>query len=204
MTMLKKLIFTITAIFSVLFVYTSAIAAWSFNISTDYTTGDAQAIFNLNFSTDESASIGSYGLEFTFDNSELNYVSHTATAPAGMFGGMFGAFSYDQADGSISNFNASAFAPATVVAGNYQIGTFTFDVTDSVADGSTDFNFDYTDPMFAFFINGSASFDASEPQFALTNLTDIAPATQTPVPAAIWLFGSGIAGLACFRRKRAQ
>ena len=197
--MIKKYVLIPAAMLILLCFCSNAMAAWSFGISTDYTAGDSQAVFNLNLSTDEAIAVGSYGIEFTFDSSELSYVSYTNTAPTGLFPQLFGALNVDQDLGTINSFSAASFAPANVSAGDYLLGSFTFDVSNAVADGATDFNFDYDDPMFLLMINGESFNDDTK---ALANLTDIAPAAHAPLPAAVWLFGSGIVGLVCFRRKR--
>lgn len=178
----------------------NALAAWSFNISTDYAAGDSQAVFNLNLTTDETVYIYDYYTEFTFDNTELLFTSYTNTPVAGLRADNMMDFSADQNAGTLDGFNAGSSGGAEVTAGNYLLGAFTFDVINAFADGTTDFNFDIADRMFGFdFESGWYTGEKAD-----SHLTDIAPAqSQVPVPAALWLLGSGVAGLACFRRKRA-
>ncbi len=205
--MIRKTMYTLAAILSVLLVCSNAMAAFSFDLTTDYVAGDNQAVFDLTFSTDTDAVVSNYAFEFTFDSSELSYVDYTNTPISGFFPQMFGAFSWDQTAGSLDNFNAAGFAPVTVATGDYLIGSFTFDVTNSIADASEDFSFDTTDVMFGFIIDGQTykSANGNLDGVLSTQLTDIAPTSSSvPVPGALWLLGSGIAGLAALRRRQAE
>ncbi|MCD4719828.1 MAG: PEP-CTERM sorting domain-containing protein [Desulfobacula sp.] len=196
---MKNKILYLIIILLVTVVYTgSAMATWSFNITTDYALGDAQAVFDLNFLTDEEITIEAYAFEFKFDKDELSYVSSTNTPTEGLYSQFLGPFSADQENGTLDGFNAASFSSSVLAPANYLLGTFTFDVTNSVKDGVTDFNFDYTDSMFGFGVNG-IDWGADNTK-ALPHFTDIG---AVPVPSAVWLLGSGLMGLLYFRRKKA-
>ena len=197
--MLKKI--SIVTSFLVLFLSGNVFASWSFDLTTDYTKGDSQVTFDLVFSTDESVTMNPYGIEFVFDSSEIDFVSYTSTPPTGYF--EISPVSVNSAEGTLDNFSGFGFAAASLAAGDYVFGSFTFNVVNEVEDGVTDFNFDYTDDMMAFGVNGTPVDSSVYSQYALSNMTDIASVAPVPVPAAVWLLGSGIAGLACFRRKQA-
>lgn len=180
----------------------NAFAAWSFDITTDYVAGDDQVVFSLNLTTDEEVSILSYAFEFEFDAAELSYVSYSNSPVSGLIPQFLGAFS--DGSGTLDNFHALAFVPATVAAGDYVIGTFTFNVADdAVFDGTTDLNFDYDDIMFAFTmdsVNYTGSQDGIQ-TMVISHFTDVGSAV--PVPGTMLLLGAGLLGLSAVRRRQA-
>jgi hypothetical protein len=198
--MKKRIAYLITTLVLTVVFTGSALASWSFNITTDYAVGDAQAVFNVNFSTDEETKVDSYNMGFTFDKDELAYVEHSSTPLNGFFP-LFGDIVVEK--GTISNLNGGAFQAVTVGADDYKLGAFTFDILNPVADEAdeSDFNFNYENSMFVIAVNGVDW--KNDKTKALPHFTDIAGPASVPVPGAVWLLGSGIIGLAGIRRKNA-
>ncbi|SPP62952.1 VPLPA-CTERM sorting domain-containing protein [Nitrospira lenta] len=71
-------------------------------------------------------------------------------------------------------------------------------VNDVVTSGLTSLYFSAADENVGFLFNAK-SYSTNHPQFIVT--ADLAP---VPVPAALWLFGSGIVGLVGFARRKAS
>lgn len=198
--MKKKSLFVITALLASVFFSGTAMAAFFINITTDYSEGDSQITFDLNINV-EDASIewSNYEFVFSYDSTELTYDSYTHNLPTGFIEFM----APSDADGTLYSFVGYAFggSNATIDVGTFTLGSFTFDVTDAVADGVTDFNFLYSDIMFGFTVDG-VEYNTAELRatVCVDHYTDVA---SVPLPGGIWLLGSGIAGLACARRKKA-
>lgn len=198
--MKKNILFVIAVLFAMAFFSGTALASWSIEIDTDYTSGDDQATFDLNINVEETAiELGNYEFTFGYDDTELAFNSYTHNLPAGYMEFMGSALAEN---GELGNFMGYAFmGNATIDAGEYTLGSFTFDVTNAVSDGVTDFDFLYTDNMFAFFVDGVPySTETEKLAVCVSNYTDVSP---VPLPAGIWFLGSGIVGLACARRKKA-
>ncbi len=189
----------------------NASASFYFSLDTDYKPGDAQAVFSLKFTTDAQLHVDGYGFEFKYDADELTYQSYTNTPPSPFVPDMFGPVNakVEGSKGYVNNFNSMCnwgHRPnyAVVDAGTYTYGTFTFNVNTAnlVADGNNDFDFDFADGMFAVSINGSIEELPEIPENFHPPQLDIIPAASpVPVPAAVWLFGSGLIGLVGLRRK---
>lgn len=202
--MMKDKLFVSIILITFSFFFTSnAFGAWSFNITTDYINDDPKATFTVNLSTDEELKIpGGYTFGFKFDQNELEFASFTNT-PLDGFPNTTPAFgeptTFDQENGIISNFTAWGFSTVIVTPGEYNLGTITFNVIEnaSIMDGETDFNFNYNDDQHSYLINGVGyTADATK---SLPHLTDVG--SPVPVPSAIFLLGTGLLGLAGFRRK---
>ncbi len=203
--MKQKFFYMVVMIIGFFYFSNNAMAAFSFNLSSDYSVGDSQVVFDLNLTTDEIISeLGCYSFEFTYDTNELSYVGYTNTPVTGLIADMFGPLTNNAEDGTLDKFAAASFGDVSVDAGKYLLGTFTFDVTNAVADGEVDFNFDLDDPMFGYTMLGA---DGPIPGHFPSSTLDIAPeaggTNPVPIPAALWLFGSGIVGLACCKRRQA-
>ena len=125
------------------------------------------------------ASIGAVGTTWTVDaNSAGNATSSTGdyviTSPFGTFTGVLGT-----APMAMTNFNTAGTTLGSI-----------FPLTDDGISGS---------PMTtAPFLGFNANFDFMS--MTATNLGN--PVTGVPVPAAVWLFGSGLVGLAGVARRR--
>lgn len=200
---MKKLSIAIMAILFASAVFSgTALASWSFDITTDYAAGDSQATFDLNLNvTDTPIELGNYEFTFSYDDAELAYNSYTHNLFPGF---MEFAGAAQGENGTVSNFMGFAFmGNATVDAGDYTLGTFTFDVTNSVLDETTDFNFLYSDNMFTFWVDGEPyNSEALIQSVADSHFTDIGSAAAVPIPGAVWLLGSGIVSMVCVRRRK--
>jgi hypothetical protein len=197
-----------------------ALADFSYYITSDYTPGNAQVSFYLYFETDETVRflpntyIDSNGntvslkafsnLKAVYDFNELDFVSLTRTP----FGDdrSYSPGTVKEATGSILYLDAKTNrAFYDVSAGVYLLDTFTFNVLNAVADGEPDFNFDYAVGKLSWFITDDLGWVRSDTtenwtDYVVPSTIDIG-ASPVPVPAAVWLLGSGIAGLACLRRR---
>lgn len=183
------------------FLSTNAMAAFSCSIDTSYNSGDPQVEFKLYLTTDETISVDGYQFEFTYDTSELSYMSYTNTPLSGIYEDALASFSVDQSNGSLDGFSAASFSSSAVIeAGAYLLGTFTFETTSVIEDGLTDFNIDYLDNML-FLGVGLEYYNNSS--ILLSNFTDIRSGSSVPIPGTGLLMGMGILGLASIRRKTA-
>ncbi|WDP90912.1 MAG: VPLPA-CTERM sorting domain-containing protein [Desulfobacter sp.] len=197
--MKTKALFTAIMLTMVLSFSGNALAALSFYITSDYALGNENLTFTLKMETDAPLTVaGGYNFEFEYDNTELIFDSLVLTPPNGLYSSLFGPFNYDESNGTINNVTMGLFMgmpPTTLEADIYDIGTFTFNVRNdaAVANGETDFNFDFEDSMFP----------NSTKQYCDAFLLDVSSASPVPVPSAVWLLGTGLLGLAGIRRKRA-
>ncbi|MCG8551878.1 MAG: PEP-CTERM sorting domain-containing protein [Desulfobacterales bacterium] len=193
----RYLVSILTMCFLSLLFSTGALA-WHVDISSDYLSGDAQATFNFTLHNSETIEqLSGYRFVFEYDSEELTYLSYTNTPVPAFFPNLFGE-PVDE-NGMISNFNASGFSKITLVPGEYQLGSFTFDVSDTaVADGVSDFNFDLDNFLFEFVIGLD---DYSDSTQFIESQIDVGSAASVPVPSALLLMGTGILGLAGLRRK---
>ncbi len=202
--MKSKFAILLTCTFIALCLSGTALAAnWSFNLVTDYAAGDSQLVYNMSFTTDEDVKVFSYDLEAIFDKDELEFVSYTHTPLATLTDAYFGPMTTNidaNGNGTLDNFQATTFTPGgvTVVAGTYQVGSFTFNVVNAVQDGEIDFAVDYDDPMHGVNLNSTAYYgNASQMYF------DAVDVSAVPVPSALWLMGVGLACLTSLRRRNA-
>nr|WP_319492062.1 PEP-CTERM sorting domain-containing protein [uncultured Desulfobacter sp.] len=193
----KYLISIITTCFLSLIFSTGAMA-WHVDISSDYTSGDDRATFNFTLHNSETIEqLSGYMFLFEYDSEELTYLSYTNTPVPAFFPNLFGEPVNE--NGTISNFNASAFSKIDLLPGEYQLGSFTFDVSDTaVADGVSDFNFDLDNFLFEFVIGLD---DYSDSTQFIESQIDVGSAASVPVPSALLLMGTGILGLAGLKRK---
>lgn len=209
---MKKAI-SLTVMILISLCYLSSMAlAYSFNISTEYSSGD-QITFNINFLTDETVSLNAYGLSFVYNSDDLEYHSYNNAAPAGLFpdfpSGLTGKMGADIATtpGILENFNAGAFGSGIVLNTDTYLGSITFNVLEgAVADGTDDFDF-YLDPSsnISFTANTTnvLTVDNGIETYLSTATFDIGTPAPVPVPSALWLLGTGLVGLAGIRRKTA-
>lgn len=182
---MKKILFSIAVNFLVLLICSgSSLASWSFDLTTDYTPGDNQAVFEIVLNTNESITLSGYALSFYYDIEELKYTGHNNSPESswGLMKDIIGKFSVDEAAGSISNFNAMSFSPVDIAPGSYALGTLSFDIVDSIIDGNSDIMWDINDPMISCTINGTG-YDGKSGSIAevLTPaVTDTGTVTQFP------------------------
>jgi hypothetical protein len=196
--MKKKYLVSIISTCFLSLIFSATAMAWHVDISSDYLSGDDQATFNFTLHNSETIEqLSGYRFVFEYDLDELSYLSYTNTPVPTFFSNLFGEPVDD--NGTISNFNASAFSKTDLAAGDYQLGSFTFAVSDTaVSDGVSDFNFDLDDFFFEFVIGLDDYSDST--QFIQSQI-DVGSAASVPVPSALLLMGTGILGLVCLRRR---
>ncbi len=95
-----------------------------------------------------------------------------------------------------------AFGEFGGLTGPARVGTLTFNT--KMQAGTANFTMDTTtNTLVGGFVSG-VTFLAQTPEFigASVDLTDLTSPTVVPVPAAVWLFGSGLVGLAGIARRK--
>lgn len=118
-------------------------------------------------------------------------------------------FDHDESNTAV---DATRFPLTSGAYGQIKLGG-TFNSNDFIAGGSDDFfitfafNLDTYQPgsILEEFQFATSAFDFYEAQTNVVTLLyagDVAPPSQVPVPAAIWLFASGLVGLAGFARRK--
>ena len=183
----------------------SAMAAWSFHLDNS----DMDNIFDVWFVTDSSVVIDNYQLNFEYDSMEMDYLSYTNTPPSSSFIADLMGNLTEQSSGYLHNFNAAVFfGDGATVDSNILLATLTFDILPTaVIDGSDDLWFVST-PGFGITLNSVwYNYETfQDPDFASEHLTygdGLDVGNPVPIPAAVWLFGSGLLGLIGIRKKTA-
>lgn len=198
-----------------LFIGNTYAANITFDITTGYFTGDNSITFDLSCTTDTDVEVKGYLFDFKYDQNELFFVSHENLGQSVFSSGYdlvsgYGEFSNERDEGTLKNFSVRAARGVlleTLEQGTSKLGSFTFSLTEnSIGDGLTDFSMvavrymsitenstiiSSTNALGAVSLDGSFGF-----------MQDVG-ASSVPVPAAVWLLGSGLVGLAGFRRKKA-
>jgi len=86
----------------------------------------------------------------------------------------------------------------TLTAGGTSVGLFAADAGADLGDGGIPYFLGIIDDMNTF---TTADITTLGGGFYLYNIDDITTATVVPLPGALWLFGSGLAGLLAFRKR---
>ncbi len=182
--------------------------AWQFEI--DNTQNDL--VFEVWFNTQgDTVQLDGYGLDFGFDATEMAWSGdYTNTAPAPLFADLLGPASAN-GTGSISNFNAASFGAGPTFGPDTRLllGTLGFDLLNpdtSLQDGAPDVWFDLASQnlIVTLDVNGAglAEYSAAAGNFQFALGPDLDIGNPVPVPAAVWLFGSGLLGLIGLRRRK--
>jgi hypothetical protein len=139
---------------------------------------------------DGTSSYNNYTFDVAWDASELSLSSVDPLSaeeywPAGWTDGLGGAISYNDSAGTIENFDGYNFnLPIAPDSGGILLGTIDFVTLTPVADGEAD--------VWVHYRTGQGPvLDSYGPDVA-----------AVPIPAAIWLLGSGLLGLIGVRRHR--
>jgi hypothetical protein len=151
-----------------------------------------QIVIDINMDFTDDATLGG-GFDVFFDSTRVSFVSF-------VFDGTLGSdpsFTRepDLLSGKLEGF---AFGNFGGLSGPSRIGTLTFDTLDT---GLAAFSAAVTtDPLKGGDFVSSSSFNTQSPNFIGTSV-DIA-ASNVPIPAAVWLFGSGLGLIGIGVRKR--
>ncbi|MCP4115249.1 MAG: VPLPA-CTERM sorting domain-containing protein [Desulfobacteraceae bacterium] len=183
----------------------------SFDITSDYTIGDDTVTFDFLCTTDTDVQVIGYTFDFKYDENELVFESHENLATS-----VFSGFAtYDDllkrrsSPGSLNWFGARhQYDQDTLEAGTTKLGSFRFSLTENtILDGTTDFKMDKVTYMNlqkdGTKISGTTALGPVSIDGSLTFMTDVGGTSAVPVPAAVWLLGSGLLGLMGIRRKNA-
>jgi hypothetical protein len=169
-----------------------AFAGWSFHIAND----DMDPTWEIWLLTDEILETNGYGLAFNYDYQagQLTWNgSYSNTPPTGLTANLPFPASENPAKGTISNFNALRFSELTTISDSIQLGTITFSYANRVPTAG-DLVWDIDNLFFSVYINGTSY--TGQQLFANDQLTVV------PIPAAIWLLGCGLVGIAGLKQKR--
>ncbi len=149
--------------------------------------GDA-IVLELNVDFSDDPTLGG-GLDIFYDPALVSFVSYDADPGSGSDP----AFSRDPDDQG-DKLEGLAFGNFNGISGPVRIGTLTFD---TLAAGTAMFGIDVTSNMLVGGFVSSVTFGSQMPEFVGATV-EIKP---VPVPAAIWLFGSGLLGFARMVRR---
>jgi hypothetical protein len=157
--------------------------------------------FTVDFEADPAVAFGdAYAFNIGFDVAELSLVGWTNDLP-GVDWGDFG--TPEVGEGRIDNFNGYlVFGADLPMIGDVQLATVTFNLLPSASiDGSPD----------VWFINepGLTTIGYIDPGSTMPTYHEVADITghegadvaAVPIPAAVWLLGSGLLGLVGIRRR---
>ena len=158
--------------------------------------------------SEENLRMGLYGFSLWLDLDELQFVSYSyGPDPAGFTDHWFKSWTEPRND-EHTNYEPwwgsfDARSPIYEVAeleagGDWNLGTLTVQVLNPVADGDWDVKIKYYDPMGEYFFVNDWGY-SPDTRYQQVVGTDVV----APIPAAVWLLGSGLLGLIGIRRKRA-
>jgi len=190
-------------VFSMLFAgvgFANAAADWTFNLeSTDNLSWDLTFVAG-----DEGNIINFYFMDFQYDIQEVAYTAYTPNYT--LYGDLppLGSVANED-EGYITNVSGAALglgngynAAADEVV---DLGTITFSEISSIADGLADVNFWLESNDFGVKIDDILYAGNAEMEYVV-NQEGNAQVAPVPVPAAVWLMGSGLIGLMGVRRRK--
>ena len=182
----KKIIPALLLLFSG---YTSAA---TISMDTAFTTANVNDVFTINvIGTDFLSNVDGGGINISFDSSVVNILSVSIDESVWDFGGFgINTGSIDNINGTLDGVMVNTFAN---VKGNFVIATIEMQ---AIAVGDSLLS------LSEYVLNPWASGGSLiNPDFidASVNVTTV---SAVPVPAAVWLFGSGLIGLAGFARRK--
>ncbi|MBL0714365.1 MAG: VPLPA-CTERM sorting domain-containing protein [Desulfosarcina sp.] len=192
---MKKFTFVLLAMILVLGICAPA-HAWFFAIDN----ADNDLTFDIWFNPEgESLGVDNYQLDFKFDANEIAFDSYSNTPPSGLIGDLMGPPII--AEDSIQNFFAGTFGSGPVLDTLTPLGSLTFALLNpdtSVLDGLDDIWFDTSSE------NALVTF-ATDPVNGVPVVgvggSGLDVGAPVPLPAAVWLLGSGLIGLVGLRRR---
>jgi len=168
------------------------------------------------FNSDENIRVGMYAFSLWLDPTELEFVSYSyGPDPEGYTFHYFTEWTEPRNDKDTNyepwwgSFDAQPPIPLPEnvqeleAGGDWNLGTLTVQVLNPVADGDWDVKIKYYEPMGeTFFVNDWNWYDWT--RFQQVVGTDVIPTgAPVPIPAAVWLLGSGVVGLLGVRRRLA-
>jgi hypothetical protein len=196
---IKKLLIVFTVVLMVGVATTNAsMNASIFTITPDISQEEQASIgdfvtFDLDLQVGTGFSTNSWDLVFEYDDAELDLVEDSIS-----YGLDFEEFNLTNGTPGDMRLFAGTLSDDVVLSDGteYFIASFTFEVIGLNDDGITDFElFDQIDDK-GFW--ASTDFENPVAQFSGAQGADVSP---VPVPAAAWLLGSGLIGLAGLRRR---
>jgi hypothetical protein len=109
---------------------------------------------------------------------------------------------FEQTEGLINNFNGTTMVGGATVDGKISLGTFTFLEVSSVNDGTADFQLAVDFWNCGLILDGEAEMAKDFLNIAANQEGYFKATTSVvPIPAAVWLLGSGLLGLIGIRRR---
>ena len=139
------------------------------------------------------------GFTLTWDANSLNLVSTELDIATELFNNGLGGNNVSIAQGKLDVIRA--VSPTVSLSGNFDITTLIF--TAASPPGVTDISFVASQPAWVD-ENDVVLASALQPNYVGASITITTPEGIVPVPAAVWLFGSGLVGLIGVARRKVR